>query len=107
MVKRIFLLIPIILLLALALALWAPWMTRLYAEKRAEQAFTASWQGVMDGCGLNCKNCGAKNSQKTWFGYQVKIEYACGLLPEDTAQYHQIRTGFVSFLGTVHGFPKP
>lgn len=101
------LLIPVLLLLAAGAALWAPWQSKESTEQNAERAFTTSWQGVIDGCGLYCQGCGATNAQKTWFGYQVELEYACGLIPEDTEAYHQHSTGFVSFLGTVHGLPKP
>jgi hypothetical protein len=38
---------------------------------------------------------------------EVTLEYGCGLMPEDTSQYHEQATGFVSLFGTVHGFPKP
>jgi hypothetical protein len=89
----------------LVLALWAPWLTRGAAEQRAVQSFDAAWQGVIDGCGLNCNGCGVKDAQKTWFGYQVQLEYACGMLPEDSPEYHQHSTAFVSFLGTIHGIP--
>jgi hypothetical protein len=95
------------LVLALAILLWAPWITRAYAETRAEQAFSAAWQGVVDGCGFHCSGCGVIEAQKTWFGYRVVIEYGCGMLPEDTPANHQRSAGFVSFLGTVHGFPSP
>ncbi len=97
----------LILLILAGLAYWSPWISKDFAEKRVETAFTVSWQSVMDGCGINCKGCGAKASRKTGFGYTVQIEYACGLLPEDSPKYHQQSTGFVSFLGTVHGLPKP
>lgn len=105
--KRRLILIPLVIVLLLAAALWAPWMTKSYAEARTEQAFTTAWQQVADGCGFNCQGCGVKTAQKTWFGYRVEIEYACGLLPEDSPQYHQTGSGFVSFLGTVHGLPVP
>ena len=104
MIKK---LLPALILLILALAAWAPWITQDFAEKRAEAAFTSAWQRVSDGCGLNCKGCGATAAQKTWFGARVELEYACGLLPEDTPQYHKRSAGFVSFLGTVHGLPSP
>lgn len=99
--------LSVLLLLLLALVMWSPWITKAYAEKQAAQAFTTSWQGVMDGCGLSCKDCGVKSSEKVWFGYRVQLEYACGMLPEDTPAYHRRAFGLVSFVGTVHGFPKP
>jgi hypothetical protein len=29
------------------------------------------------------------------------------MIPADTPEYHQQATGWVSFLGTVHGLPVP
>ena len=54
-------------------AAWAPWITRDFAAQRAGDAFTGAWQGVMDGCGLQCKGCGVKEPVKVWFGYWVPI----------------------------------
>jgi len=105
MAKRF--LLPFLIILILVFILWAPWITQSYAEKRAEEAFTTTWEGVADGCGFNCSGCGVEESRKTGFGYLVEIEYACGMLPEDSEQYHQHSSGFISFLGTVHGFPEP
>jgi len=103
MLKRILLtLFLLILLLA-----WAPWLSRDTAQRKAEQAFETAWEGVADGCGLNCDNCGAKEAQKTLLGYAVRLEYACGLLPADLPEYHQTVRVYVSPLGTVHGFSRP
>lgn len=100
-------LILLFIISVVVLAAWGPWVTISFAEVRAEAAFQAAWQGVVDGCGFNCTGCGATGMQKIWFGYRVRLEYACGMLPEDSAEYHEFSDGFVSFLGTVHGFPTP
>jgi hypothetical protein len=105
--RSAFLWLPVILLLITGLAYWAPWITQEFAEQRAVQAFATAWQGVIDGCGFNCTGCGAVDAQKTGFGYRVELEYGCGMMPEDTAQYHDRTTVFVSFVGTVHGFSSP
>lgn len=94
-------------LLLLALTAWAPWVTADFARARVEAGFVQSWQGVADGCGLNCKGCGVVRVEKTLFGARVTLEYACGLLPSDSPEYHQRSAGWVSFLGTLHGFPRP
>ncbi len=86
---------------------WPPWLTEGLAERRAEASFTSSWAGVVDGCGLDCQGCGARESRRVPFGYRVTLEFGCGLLPADLLEYHQRATGFVSFIGTVHGFPAP
>jgi hypothetical protein len=100
--------VPLLLaLLVLGLLAWAPWISAPYARQRAETAFTAAWQGVVDGCGTNCTGCGATRAEKIWFGWQVELEYACGMLPADTPEYHEHAAGFVSFLGSVNGFPRP
>ncbi len=87
----------------IAAAAWSPWLSRQTAESLATSAFEAEWKGVMDGCGLNCKEegCGVVSSQKALFGYSVTIAYKCGLTLRETPP--QQATVFVSFLGTVHG----
>jgi hypothetical protein len=98
------------ILVAFALVItfaWSPWLTETYAETRAVEAFDKAWEFVVDGCGTNCKGCGAVSSQRMPFGVLVTIEYACGLIPADTPQYHQRTTAFVSGLGTVHGILSP
>jgi threonine/homoserine efflux transporter RhtA len=87
--------------------LWAPWLSREYAEKRLVDEFAAAWQGVIDGCGFNCQGCGVRNLQRVLIGYAATIEYACGLLPSDRPDFHETRRVHVSVLGTVHGLPTP
>lgn len=84
---------------------WAPWVSDSGAKARAVAAFEAAQSQIMDGCGFNCKGCGAASTRKAAFGRSVSIEYACGLLPADLPQYHRRRELFVSALGTVHGLP--
>jgi hypothetical protein len=104
MKKRLWILFVVVLA---ALLLWAPWLNSASAKERAEQYFLSAWQGVADGCGLSCKGCGGVAIQRVIGGWMVTIEYACGLIPEDTPQYHEQEKGFVSVLGTVHGFQRP
>jgi len=91
----------------IALFAWSPWLTQSFAKARAVDSFNKTWESVIDGCGTNCKECGAVQSERVPFGMKVTLEYGCGLMPEDTPEYHERATGFVSTLGTVHGFPKP
>ena len=105
--KRSTFLLLVLFLLVTALFAWAPWITPSFAAQRAEDHFTSSWQGVADGCGLHCTGCGAIGTQKVLFGALVELEYACGMLPSDSSEFHQRGIGFVSFLGTVHGFGGP
>jgi len=100
-VKKIYL-IGIALMILLLFA-WSPWITKSYAETKVENVFTSEWEGVMDGCGFNCNGCGITESSRTLFGYSVEIEYACGMLPADTPEYHRQDSIFVSCLGTIHG----
>ena len=100
----------LIALTALALTVicaWSPWLTQASAEVRAVDSFNKAWESVADGCGMNCKGCGAISSQRVPFGVLVTIDYACGMIPADLPEYHQQTTAFVSALGTVHGLPKP
>ncbi len=90
-----------------ALCAWAPWMTSASAESRAVDSFDHAWEGVADGCGLNCKGCGSISAQRVPFGVRVTLEFACGLIPADSPEYHRQATVFISALGTVHGLPKP
>ena len=91
----------------IALSAWSPWLTRSAAETRAVDSFNKAWVTIIDGCGTNCKGCGAVHSQRVPFGVKVTLEYGCGLMPEDTPEYHERATGFVSAFGTTHGFPVP
>jgi len=91
----------------IALSAWSPWLTQEFAEVRAVDSFNRAWLSVIDGCGTNCKGCGAIKSQRVPFGVEVTLEYGCGLMPADTPEYHERKTGFVSAVGTVHGFLKP
>ena len=81
---------------------WCPWITEGYAERRVVEVFEESQKDIVDGCGFNCEGCGVKESHKSLFGYSVQIEYACGLLPYDSPEFHQTATIFVSCIGTVH-----
>jgi hypothetical protein len=96
-----------ITVVVIALSAWSPWLTPSFAETRAVNSFNHSWTTIIDGCGTNCKGCGAIHSKRVPFGMEVTLEYGCGLMPEDTSQYHLQAIGFVSVFGTVHGFPKP
>ena len=78
--------------LLIALCAWSPWLTEAYAESRAVDSFNESWATVIDGCGTNCKGCGAINSRRVPFGIEVTLEYGCGLMPEDTSEYHEQST---------------
>ncbi len=95
------------LALLIALSAWSPWLTQSDAETRAVESFNKSWLTVIDGCGTHCKGCGAIHSKRVPFGVEVTLEYGCGLMPEDTSEYHEQATGFVSAFSTVHRFPKP
>ncbi len=94
------------LLLLLALT-FIPWLRPQQAEIRAEAAFLAVWDGVIDGCGFNCEGCGARTSVRRFGGYAVELEYACGMLPADLPEYHERAIVFVSDFGTVHGLSRP
>lgn len=99
-------LVVIISIAALLVVAWSPWITNSYSEKIVSEKFAAEWRGVTDGCGFNCGGCGIKESQRTLFGVNVKIEYACGMLPSDSPEYHKTNNVFVSSLSTVHGVRK-
>ena len=106
MLKK-FSLVGLITLVLLVLCAWSPWLTQTSAEVRAVDSFNKAWESVADGCGTNCKGCGAISSQRVPFGVFVTIDYACGMIPADVPEYHQQATAFVSVLGTVHGLPTP
>ena len=94
-------------IIIIVLIAWSPWLTQTYAENRTVDAFNKSWEYVADGCGTHCTGCGAISSQRIPFGILVTIEYGCGMIPEDTPEYHERGTAFVSIFGTVYGLPKP
>jgi hypothetical protein len=94
--------LSVVLVFIVSGIIFAPWVTVSFAEHRAINTFKGQWKNVSDGCGFNCKDCGVKTTEKVLFGRKVVIEYACGLLPSDSPEYHQKKELFVSFLGTVH-----
>ncbi|MFC6228858.1 hypothetical protein ACFQI7_13670 [Paenibacillus allorhizosphaerae] len=94
--------IAIVLVFIVSGIIISPWVTVSFAEHQAVTTFEGQWKNVQDGCGFNCKDCGVKASEKVLFGRKVIIEYACGLLPSDSPEYHKRKELFVSFLGTVH-----
>ncbi len=93
--------------LMLGLLIWAPWMARQRAETRAGEEFASAWEGIIDGCGFGCEGCGVKAARRILVGYLVEIEYACGLLPYDSPEFHLTDTVYVSPLRTVHGLKTP
>jgi hypothetical protein len=105
--RQILVITLLVVLSLLVLVLWAPWLDARRAETLAEQRFSQAWQGVADGCGLDCQGCGADQAQRVLAGYLVDLEYACGLLPEDDPVYHQRARVLVSVFGTLHGLPAP
>jgi hypothetical protein len=96
-----------ILLLVLVLVLWSPWINESYAKERSVTEFERAWLNVADGCGFACHGCGATTWKKIPFGARVTLEYACGMLPADSPEYHQQANVFVSSLGMVYGLPTP
>ncbi|UCF62449.1 MAG: hypothetical protein JSV37_07050 [Anaerolineaceae bacterium] len=96
-----------IVAVVVALVIWAPWLTRQVAEDKVMDRFNSIWEGVVDGCGFDCKGCGVIGAERTWLGYKVEIEYGCGLIPEDSPQYHQFDQAFVSVFGIVTGLDAP
>ena len=104
---RKFSFVAVILLILIVMCAWSPWLTQVSAEVRAVNSFVRAWEYVADGCGMNCKGCGAVSSQRVPFGVLVTLEYACGLIPSDSPEYHRQTTTFVSAIGTVHGLPRP
>ena len=100
-------LLLIIILILLVLVFWSPWINGQYAKERAVAEFERAWLNVADGCGFACHDCGAVTAKKVPFGAQVTLEYACGMLPADSPDYHQQASVFVSPLGMVYGLPTP
>jgi hypothetical protein len=97
----------IFLLLLIGLFAWSPWLTASFTKTRAVDLFNKAWESVADGCGTNCNGCGALSVRRVPFGALVTVEYACGLIPEDSTQYHERAEVFISVFGTAHGFPHP
>ena len=105
--RRKLLTVAITTLVVVILFLWTPWINASYAKERAVAEFERAWLNVADGCGFACHGCGAIDVKKAAFGMQVTLDYACGMLPEDSPEYHQQADVFVSFLGKVYGLPTP
>jgi len=72
-----------IALVTLILLGWAPWLTKEYAEERAVRYFEEIWEGVIDGCGLNCEGCGIAETNRDLLGYEVGLQFRCGLYVDE------------------------
>ena len=60
-------------------AYWSPWLNDSTARSLAVNHFIEFNSSIQDGCGIICKDCGAKeNVQWVPFGRKVTIEYSCG-----------------------------
>lgn len=105
--RRKLLTVIITTIVIVVLFLWSPWINVGYAKMRAVAEFERTWLNVADGCGFACHGCGAVGTKKVAFGMQVTLEYACGMLPADSSNYHQQADVFVSFLGKAYGLPSP
>ena len=88
--------IAALLLTALIIAAWSPWITQAYAAKKAIEIFNSKQQGIADGCGIKCDGCGA-TATKVLFGAKVNLKYKCGM-----KDYFVEDSKFVSFIGSVH-----
>lgn len=99
--------LAVVVIALMVLLAWSPWRTGESAEARAVESFNQAWEFVADGCGTQCNGCGAISSRRMPFGVLVTLEYACGMIPADSPEYHRQATAFVSSLGTVHGLPTP
>jgi hypothetical protein len=105
--KRKLLISLTIAIIVFGILAWSPWISGQYAKERAVAEFERAWLNVADGCGFACHNCGAEAWKRVPFGAQVTLEYACGMLPEDSPEYHQQINVYVSSLGKVYGVPTP
>ncbi len=105
MMRRVVLII--IAVVVFVLIIWAPWLTRQYAEDKVMDQFNRKWEGVVDGCGFSCTGCGVIGTERMLLGYKVEIEYGCGLIPEDSPEYHHFDHAFVSVFGIVTGLDAP
>ncbi len=104
---RIRFLVALALVLGLSLLAWAPWETPSRYANRVERAFARAWEGIVDGCGLDCARCGARPTVRVPFGYLMDLEYACGMMPADLPEYHEQAIVLVTVFGSIHGMPVP
>ncbi|KKQ86602.1 MAG: hypothetical protein UT09_C0030G0005 [Parcubacteria group bacterium GW2011_GWF2_38_8] len=91
----------IIIILALIILAWSPWLTKVKVENLINEKFQSEWYGVMDGCSLH----EIKNTGRFIFGFKSSITYGCGMKiynPEEElkVEWHGV---YVSPFGTVHG----
>lgn len=95
----------LILLIALGLCAWSPWITQDGASTLAETQFNNAWSGIIDGCGTSWNDLGARDFRKVPFGATVRLEYQCGLvMPNEPPQQ---TTVYITFFGTTFGYPAP
>lgn len=84
---------------------WSPWITQDRAFHLAETQFNAAWDGVIDGCGTDGINLGAKDFRKVPFGATVMLQYQCGLVMPNEPPLQT--TVYVPFFGIASGYPAP
>jgi len=94
-----------VILIAVSLCAWSPWITPDIASQLAESQFDEAWNGVIDGCGTSGDQLGAKDFIKVPFGAYVTLDYQCGLvMPGEPALQ---TSAYVSIVGITFGFPRP
>lgn len=86
-----------------AMFAWSPWLSPARAVNQVKAAFETKWHGVADGCSLD--NSGIRSVKRTVFGYSIKIEYACGMLPSNSREFYRYKNVYVSPFATVHNLP--
>ncbi|RXT06569.1 hypothetical protein [Ammoniphilus sp. CFH 90114] len=94
--------LAVLALVILFFIISSPWLTPSTINSIVASAIESSQEDMVDGCGMDCNGCGVKKVEKVAFGSIAKIEFACGLIPEDLPEYHEEARVFISFLGTVH-----
>jgi len=90
------------IIVCVLLASWSPWLTPSISQKLVVNKIEKLTANVLDGCGIGCTDCGAKNVTKVPFGSEVIVEYNCGgPRPIDENNPNRTTIAYVSFIGYV------
>ncbi|WP_159887335.1 hypothetical protein [Paenibacillus puerhi] len=77
---------------------YSPWITQDVAAAQAARFIASQNTGRTDGCGV----VRVIGSRQAFFGREVTLELACGLLPAGSSGPYSRKTFYVSTLGSVH-----
>lgn len=94
--------IVLTIIVVVVLSAWSPWLTPAFSQKLVVHKIEKLTANVLDGCGIQCTDCGVKGVTKAPFGSEVIVDYNCGgPRPIDKSNPNRSTVVYVSFIGSV------